>query len=74
MRADAAAGLAFAHSLVFALLQNTQQLHLKTVRQLSDLVQKQRALRGQLETAYAIAHGSGEGAAHVAKELGFEQI
>ena len=52
-RALADPALSLADALVFAVLQHAQQLGLQLERQLADLVQEQRAVRGILEVARA---------------------
>ena len=55
-------------------MQHAQQLDLQGRCQLTDLVEKQRAAIGLLETAAAQAVGAGEGALLVAEQFGFEQF
>src|SRR5229473_8284203 len=55
-------------------LQGAQQLGLKTERQLSDLVEKQRPAIGHLHKTGLRRHRPGEGSFLVAKKLGFEQV
>jgi hypothetical protein len=56
-----------------ALLQHAQQLHLQRGRHVPDLVEQQRAAVGLLEQALVVGVRVGEGAFHVAEQLGFEQ-
>ena len=56
-----------------ALLERGQQLGLEVERQIADLVEEQRAAVGRLEPADAVAAGAGEGALHMAEQLGLEQ-
>ena len=56
------------------LLEHAQQLHLQRQRQLADLVEEERAAVGRLEETRLVADGAGEGALHVAEELGLEQV
>ena len=58
-----------AHSLEFLVLNGTQQFRLKFEWQLTDLIQKQRTLVGQLETPDLLRNRSGEGAPFAAEEL-----
>ena len=58
-----------AHSLEFLILDGTQQFRLKFEWQLTDLIQKQRTLVGQLETPDLLRNRSGEGAPFAAEEL-----
>src|SRR5690606_3283418 len=52
-----------------------EQLDLQCQRQITDLVQKHRALVGQLQqTALALAAGAGEGARDVTEQLGLDQV
>jgi hypothetical protein len=62
-----------AQALDLALLQSAQQLGLQVERQLAHLVEKERALVGQLQTADLARNGAGERALLVAEELAFEQ-
>ncbi|MNV48309.1 hypothetical protein D3C71_1402080 [compost metagenome] len=62
-----------AQALQLAALQHAQQLGLHRQRQLADFIEKQRAAIGALELALALADGAGEGAAHMAKQLAFDQ-
>jgi hypothetical protein len=55
-------------------LQEAQQLGLQTHGEFSDLVEEEGAASGLLHRADAITHGAGEGAAHVAEELGLQQV
>ena len=54
-------------------LQHPQQLGLRRLRQLRDLVEKQRAAVRRLEPAVAAGGGVGERAALVTEQLGFDQ-
>src|SRR5262245_59550428 len=56
-----------------AVFEHAQQLRLQHHRHLGDLVQKERARVGQLETALAFGYRAGEGAALVAEEFRFHQ-
>src|SRR5690348_13940909 len=60
-------------ALEFPLLQDTQELGLKFQGDVTDLVQKQRALVGQLHPAGLLRYRAGEGAALVAKQFAFKQ-
>ena len=48
------------HGDRFALLQHTEQLHLRRGRHLADLVQKERAAPCRGEQALLVAHRAGE--------------
>ena len=65
--------IAAAEPLEFALLQYAQQHHLQLRRQLSDLVQKERAAVGLLESSFAARHGAGESAALVTEQFRSQQ-
>ena len=56
-----------------ALLQDPQQLHLRGRRHLGDLVEEQRAVVGELETALAAFDGAGERAFLVTEQFALEQ-
>ena len=60
-------------ALELAFLKDAQQLGLQFRRQIADLVEKDRALVGQLEPTLAHRHGAGERAAFVAEQLAFDQ-
>ena len=62
-----------ADALDFAILNHAQQFGLHGQRGFADLVEKNRAAVGVFEQARAGVGGAGEGAAHVAEELAFEQ-
>ena len=62
-----------ADALELALLQHAQQLRLQRRAHRPDFVEEQRALVRLLEASLARADRAGEGAAHVAEELGLEQ-
>ena len=63
-----------ADAIDLALLDGAQQLGLQPRLHLADLVEQQRAAIGLLEPADAAGHGTGEGAALVPEQLGFEQV
>ena len=65
---------ALANAPHLLLLQHAQQLGLSSRRQLSHLVKKQRAPVRLLEKTRTIGHGSRKGSAHVAEQLGVEQV
>ena len=67
-------GLDAADPLELALLEHAQQLDLHLVGDLANLVEEERAARGQLEAAGLGADRAGEGAALVAEELGLHQV
>src|SRR5262249_4050464 len=69
----AAQGRRTAYALELALLQDAQELGLYGQRQLADLVEEQRAGRGQLEAPRLLAVGARERAALVAEELRLQQ-
>ena len=56
-----------------AFLQHAVELHLHGDAHVADLVHEQSAAMGRLEQAAAIFVGAGEGAFHVAEQLGFEK-
>jgi hypothetical protein len=56
-------------ALEFMLLQHPQQFDLRIQGQISDFVEKERALVSQLEASYATDHRAGERATFVAEEL-----
>ncbi len=62
-----------AQALHLAALQEPQQFGLHRKRQLSGLIQKQRAAVRGMDASQPGLHGSGEGAAHVAEQFGLEQ-
>ncbi|OLB62902.1 MAG: hypothetical protein AUI11_03695 [Acidobacteria bacterium 13_2_20CM_2_66_4] len=63
-----------AHAPDFSLLDDAQQLGLRSRRQFADLVEKQRSAMRLLEDAGAIANGAGERPAHVAEQLRLDEI
>ena len=63
-----------AHRLHLARLQRAENLRLHRQRQLTDLVDEQRAVLGLLEVTAARAHGARERALGVAEELGLGQL
>ncbi len=65
-------GLGIPHPLKLSALEHPQKLHLKLRRQGIDLIEKDRPLVGQLESAGPVPHGAGEGAAHMAEELALQ--
>ncbi len=74
---DAAIGLdrvRSADSLESAVLKHAQQLGLHSQGHLADFVEEQSASLGQLEPAFLLAIGAGEGPAFVAEELALEQV
>ena len=62
-----------AQPLEFRILQNPQQFRLQLQRDLSYLIQEERALVRQFEPANLPAHRPGEGAFLIAKQLAFQQ-
>jgi hypothetical protein len=64
-------GLAESHHLAF--LNGPQELDLHRRRDVADFIQEQCAALRRFEDAEAIANGPGEGAAHMAEELGLEE-
>ena len=56
------------------LLDDAQHLGLRHQRHVGDLVEKERAGVGLLEAAATVRRCSGEGAAHVAEELAFDEL
>jgi hypothetical protein len=67
------AGLERADAVHFPALEHAQQLRLHRRGQLADFVEEQRPLVGELEQARLVVGRAGEGAAHVAEELAFEE-
>ena len=63
-----------ADALDLALLDRAQQLRLQVVAQVADLVEEQRAARGQLELAELLADGAGERALLVAEQRALDQL
>ena len=58
-----------------ALLDHLEQLDLQRQRQITDLIEKNRALVRQLQqTALALTAGAGERARHIAEQLGLDQV
>ena len=55
------------------ILQNPQQLRLQLQRELSDLVQKQRALVGEFNSSDLLGHRSGESSLLITEQLAFHQ-
>ena len=66
-------GFGTAQALQFALLQDAQEFGLQIHRQFADFVEEERAALGLFEAADAALEGAGEGAAHMAEELAFQQ-
>src|SRR5262245_46764939 len=62
-----------AHALVLTLLHHAQELRLRRGRQLPDLVEEQRAARGDLEPAALELVGSREGTPLMAEELRLDE-
>ena len=62
-----------AHRADFVALQEAQQRQLEIRLDVADFVQENRAAVGRFEHAHAVAVGAGEGAAHGAEQLAFEQ-
>ena len=65
---------AVADPLELPLLEHAQELPLDLGRDVSDLVEEDRAAVGELDTPLAVAVRAREAAAKVAEELGFEEI
>src|SRR5690606_32040983 len=65
-------GLAAAEPLEFAFLQDAQEFHLRGGREISDLVQEDRAALGELEATFAGRDGAGERTAFVTEQLALE--
>ena len=57
----------------FPLLEHAQELHLHHAAHLPDLVQEYRPALRDLDEPLLVRLGAGEGAAHVAKQLRFQQ-
>ena len=66
--------LGAADPLDLALLNGAQQLGLEVEPQIADLVEEQRAVRGQLELAQLLAMRAGERAALVAEERALREL
>ncbi len=64
---------ALAHALEFALLQHSQQLHLKLGAHAADFVEEDGAAVRRLEPAGLVVERPGERPLDVAEELAFEQ-
>src|SRR5271165_1788536 len=56
------------------LLKRPQKLHLDRRRQLTDLIEEERAARGGLDMPFALRVGIGKRAFLMAKEFAFEQV
>ena len=56
------------------LLEHAQHLALQRQRHVADLVEEHRAAVGRAEQPVVVAHCAGEGPAHVAEQLRFEQL
>ena len=63
-----------ADALESAVLEHAQQLGLHSQGHLADLVEEQSASLRQVEPAFLLAIGAGEGPAFVAEELAFEKV
>jgi hypothetical protein len=63
-----------ADTLEGALLQHAQELHLHVECHIADLVEKQRAAVGELETPHTGGERSGESALLVPEQLTFEEL
>lgn len=66
-------GFGGAHALDLAFLKEAEQLGLGALADVGDLVQKKGAAVGDLEEAFLVVGGAGEGAFHVAEEFAFQQ-
>ncbi len=66
-------GFVAAHPLELPFLQHAQEFGLESRRDLADLVEKQGAAMGQLETPLAFGGGAGEGAFFVPEQFGLQQ-
>ena len=66
--------LVVADALELALLQHAQQLHLQRHAHRAHFVEEERAAMRLFEPALPRADGAGERAAHVAEDLGLEQV
>ena len=55
-------------------LKDAQQLDLKSRRHITDFIEKERALVGDLKEAWLIADGAGERAAAMSKEFAFKEV
>src|SRR5579863_2799046 len=62
-----------AHPLELALLQHTQQLHLKRRRQFSNLVEEHHAAVGHFQPAFFLDNGSGKRPAFMPKQIGLQK-
>src|SRR5262249_27577789 len=65
--------LAAAHATEVALLEDAQELGLRGVVHLRDLVEEQGAAVGQLEASQAAFGGAGEGSALVTEQLALDE-
>ena len=63
-----------ANTLVHTLLQNPQQLCLQIERELTDLVEKECALSGELKAPDLVGDRAGERTFDVTEELTFEKL
>ena len=63
-----------AHRVHDLLLQHAQHLGLRLEAHVADLVEKDRAVVGQLEAPAPVRHGAGERPAHVAEQLALDQL
>src|SRR6185295_9809362 len=65
--------LVAAESLEFLFLQHAEQLRLQLERNVADLVEKERALVGQLEAARFLCDRPGEGASLMTEQFALQQ-
>src|SRR5262249_22974911 len=70
---DRARGV-IADALVLAFLQDAEKLRLKIEREVTDLVEEDRSVRGELEASGPIARGARERAAYMPEELALEHL
>ena len=66
-------GLGSTDALEFVLLQDAQELGLRRLGKLADLVEEDGAAGGALEPPGLLAIGAGEGAALVAEQLALDE-
>jgi hypothetical protein len=66
-------GAGSSHALELQILEDPQELRLQLGRDLSDFVEEDRPLIGELEAAHPLGDGSGEGPLLVSEQLAFEE-
>src|SRR3984885_5978733 len=63
-----------ADAFVLPLLKDAQEFRLHFERQVSDLIEKDRAPVGELKSPRPVAHSAGEGPSYVTEELALEHV